>query len=174
MASVSILLLKKLQKLNSLLVSIKHRERPLLLKRCIFLIASKKTKEGSPTSRKMAFMLAKKALVINLLSTGYRNSQKHESTLLHTYVMNEFLRADRSCAPKWRRFRILPNNWPIWTQKVPKEAFRCEQPTSLRVFQKYFVAHVHERSAVKNSFITYVWSKVDSCFFESVYIRALE
>ena len=29
-------------------------------------------------------------------------------------------------------------------------------------FQKYFV--VHERSAVKDSFSTYVWSKVDSCF----------
>ena len=29
-------------------------------------------------------------------------------------------------------------------------------------FQKYFV--VHERSAVKNSFSTYVWSKVDSFF----------
>ena len=28
---------------------------------------------------------------------------------------------------------------------------------------------VHERSAVKNSFSTYVWSKVDSCFCESVY-----
>ena len=24
----------------------------------------------------------------------YRNSQKHESTLLHTYVLNEFLTAD--------------------------------------------------------------------------------
>ena len=31
-----------------------------------------------------------------------------------------------------------------------------------KFFQKYFV--VHERSAVKNSFRTYVWSKVDSCF----------
>ena len=31
----------------------------------------------------------------------YRNSQKHESTLLHTYVLNEFLTADRSCATKY-------------------------------------------------------------------------
>ena len=36
-------------------------------------------------------------------------------------------------------------------------------------FQKYFV--VHERSAVKNLFSTYVWSKVYSCFCESVYIK---
>ena len=35
-------------------------------------------------------------------------------------------------------------------------------------FQKYFV--VHAWSAVKNSFSTYVWSEVDSCFCESVYI----
>ena len=42
---------------------------------------------------------------------------------------------------------------------------RCQKKrnglqTSIRVFQKYFV--VHERSAVKNSFSTYVWSKEDS------------
>ena len=30
----------------------------------------------------------------------YRNSQKHESTLLHTYVLNEFLTADRSFTTK--------------------------------------------------------------------------
>ena len=35
-------------------------------------------------------------------------------------------------------------------------------------FQKYFVAQ--ERSAVKNSFSTYIWSKVDSCFCEAVYL----
>ena len=29
-----------------------------------------------------------------------------------------------------------------------------------------------ERSAVKNSFSTYVWSKVDSCFCEGVYIKS--
>ena len=39
---------------------------------------------------------------------------------------------------------------------------------SIEFFQKYFA--VHERSAVKNSFTTYVWSKVDSCFCESVYV----
>ena len=31
----------------------------------------------------------------------YTASQKHESTLLHTYVMNEFLIADRSCTKKY-------------------------------------------------------------------------
>ena len=29
-------------------------------------------------------------------------------------------------------------NWPIWTQKVPKEAQRCRIPTSIRVFPKIF------------------------------------
>ena len=38
----------------------------------------------------------------------------------------------------------------------------------LEIFQKYFV--VHERSAVKYSFSTYVWSKVDSCFCGAVYL----
>ena len=31
----------------------------------------------------------------------YTASQKHESTLLHTYVLNEFLTADRSCIIKY-------------------------------------------------------------------------
>ena len=31
----------------------------------------------------------------------YRNSQKHESTLLHTYVLNEFLTCYRSCTTKY-------------------------------------------------------------------------
>ena len=31
----------------------------------------------------------------------YRNSQKHESTLLHMYVLNDFLTADRSCTTKY-------------------------------------------------------------------------
>ena len=30
----------------------------------------------------------------------YTDSQKHESTLLHTYVLNEFLTADHSCTTK--------------------------------------------------------------------------
>ena len=29
---------------------------------------------------------------------------------------------------------------------------------------------MHDRSAVKNSYSTYVWSKVDSCFCEALYI----
>ena len=32
-----------------------------------------------------------------LASILYTDSQKHESTLLHTYVVNEFLTADRAC-----------------------------------------------------------------------------
>ena len=31
---------------------------------------------------------------------------------------------------KWRGFLSL-DNWPIWTQKVSKEALRCELPTFL-------------------------------------------
>ena len=30
------------------------------------------------------------------------------------------------------------NDWPIWTQKVPKEAWICELPTSVSVFSKIF------------------------------------
>ena len=33
--------------------------------------------------------------------TKYNAPQKHESTLLHTYVLNEFLTADSSCATKY-------------------------------------------------------------------------
>ena len=45
-------------------------------------------------------------------------------------------------------------------QKVPKE--RCDLPTIIRAFSKYFV--VFERLVVKNSLSTYVWSKLDSFF----------
>jgi len=38
--------------------------------------------------------------------------------------------------------------------------------------KKSFV--VHERSGVKNPFITYVWSKVDSCFCGAVYISRIQ
>ena len=48
--------------------------------------------------------------------------------------------------------------WPIWTQRVPKEAQRCEVPTSISVFQEYFV--VHKRWAVKDSSNTYVFAYV--------------
>ena len=50
-----------------------------------------------------------------------------------------------------------PNNWPIWIQKVPKEALRCDQATFKEFFQKYFV--VHEMWAVKISFSKYVCTK---------------
>ena len=48
---------------------------------------------------------------------------------------------------KCRRFRnsseclkthCASNYWPIWTQTVPKEAYRCGLKTSIRVFQKIF------------------------------------
>ena len=147
----------------------------------------------------------------------YNASQKHESTLLNTYVLTEFLTAGPTVrlqqnifeknlllAPfasklvnysrhseslknvwKWpnRSFwkkmssilssyeslksHCASNRWPIWTQRVPKEAQICELPTCIRVFSKIFV--VHERSAVKNSVSTYVWIKVDSCFCGSLY-----
>ena len=31
----------------------------------------------------------------------YTDSQKHESTLLHTYALNKFLTANRSCTTKY-------------------------------------------------------------------------
>ena len=51
---------------------------------------------------------------------------------------------------------------------MPKEAKRCELPFSIKKFQKNFV--LHERLAVKNSFSKNVWSKVDICFCEAVYV----
>ena len=48
----------------------------------------------------------------------YRNSQKHKSTLLHTYVLNQFLTAERSCTTKY----FFKNSYRIW------------QVTSLRFF----------------------------------------
>ena len=48
----------------------------------------------------------------------YRNSQKHKSTLLHTYVLNEFLTAERSCKTKY-----------LW-----KNSYRSWYLTSLRFF----------------------------------------
>ena len=44
------------------------------------------------------------------LKYNYTASQKHESNLLHTYVLNEFLTADRSCKTNyfWKNsYRIL-------------------------------------------------------------------
>ena len=46
--------------------------------------------------------------------------------------------------------------WPIWMQKVTKEAWRCDLPTSMRFLQKYFV--LQELCTVKNSFSKYIFS----------------
>ena len=35
------------------------------------------------------------------INPKYTASQKHESTLLHTYVLNEFLTANRSCTSQY-------------------------------------------------------------------------
>ena len=40
----------------------------------------------------------------------YTASQKHESTLLHTYVLNEFLTADNSCKTQY----FWKNSYRIW------------------------------------------------------------
>ena len=45
-------------------------------------------------------LLTCEAAIAGNVST-YRNSQKHESTLLHTYVLNEFLTAYRSRKTKY-------------------------------------------------------------------------
>ena len=41
------------------------------------------------------------------LYSYYTDSQKHESTLLHTYVLNEFLTADNSCTTKYFEKSII-------------------------------------------------------------------
>ena len=63
------------------------------------------------------------------------------------------------------------NNWPIWTQKVPKEASRCRLQTFIKVFQRYSV--VHEQSAVENWFSTYVCYAPDGLFWLNLYVRLL-
>ena len=46
---------------------------------------------------------------------------------------------------------------------------RCQKKMwATNFYTSFFV--VYERSAVKNSFSTYVWSKVDSCFCEALYL----
>ena len=50
-----------------------------------------------------------------------------------------------------------------------KKQKKSEQPSFIRVFSKRIV--VLERSAVKNSFGTYVWIEVDSCFCEALYVQ---
>ena len=42
------------------------------------------------------------------------------------------------------------------------------------VFAKTFGCTVHERSAVTNSFSTYVWSKVDSCFARQCILKTTD
>ena len=39
----------------------------------------------------------------------YNPLQKHESTLLHTYELNEYLAADRSCTTKYFRKNLISN-----------------------------------------------------------------
>ena len=48
----------------------------------------------------------------------------------------------------------------IWTQKVPKEAWRCELPTSIRVFSKTFCCTWTVGCQKFVQYIRYVWSKV--------------
>ena len=45
-----------------------------------------------------------------LLGALYTALQKHESTLLHTYVLNDFLTADRSCTTKYFAKTLIDNN----------------------------------------------------------------
>ena len=76
---------------------------------------------------------------------------------------------------KWRRFRILPKVWSLTSPRIidqfghktcQKKRKDVSYPLLLDFFQKHSV--IHERSAVKNSLSTYVWSKIDSCFCEAV------
>ena len=57
-------------------------------------------------------------------------------------------------------------NWPIWT---PKEALRCELPTSFGVFSKIFLLYTNGWLSKIRSVHTY-GTKLDSCFCEAVYL----
>ena len=51
-----------------------------------------------------------RALIVAYSNKAYNSSQKYESTLLHTYVLNEFLRADRSFTTKY----FWKNSYESW------------------------------------------------------------
>ena len=63
-----------------------------------------------------------------------------------------------------RKFKVslTSTSGTIWTHKLPKEAQRCELPISTR-FKFLFCC-------IERSFSAYVWSKVDSCFCEALYM----
>ena len=76
----------------------------------------------------------------------YNASQKHESTLLHMYVLNEFLTADRSCTAKH-----------FW-----KNSFRSFKFTYLHFFwhllRKKLVNYSRHSESLK-----YVWKSTNRC-----------
>ena len=56
---------------------------------------------GLPTVGKVSFLF---------ITLSYTASQEHESTLLHTDVLDEFLTADHSCTTKY----FLKNSYQSW------------------------------------------------------------
>ena len=54
-------------------------------------------------------IIRNETLNILYVTTLPRKNQKHESTLLHFYVLNEFLKADRSCTAKYFWKTVIEN-----------------------------------------------------------------
>ena len=124
----------------------------------------------------------------------YNASQKYEFTLLHilriywTNISHLTVHLQQNISEKSPRevgsshfftsisnsseslkSHCASNTWTIWTKKVPKEALRCELPTSFRVFFKNTLLYMNgQLSKISLVHTTYAWSKVDSCFCEDV------
>ena len=77
--------------------SLIRRQRLILAKKFLFLVVSKPISSFFLAYCCLIYTANKKAVQ----GITYRNSQKHESTLLHKYVLNKFLTADRSCTTKY-------------------------------------------------------------------------
>ena len=82
------------------------------------------------------------------------------------WVFDFFLKTVKSLFSKSLKSHCDLNNFlPIWTQKLPIEAYRVELSTFIRAFQKYFV--VYERERERNQFFWAYYLKL--CEMVTVY-----
>ena len=79
-----------------------------------------------------------------------------------------FENGDFTVLKHFQRLTVSPKIDQFGRKRCQKKRKDVSHQLLWQLLQKYFV--VHERSAVKNSFSTYIWSKVDSCFCEAVYV----
>ena len=82
----------------------------------------------------------------------YRFNQNKPSGAYHTYVLNEFLTAESSCTTKYFEKTHIEGCSPYLYASFGSKEF----------YEKYFV--IHEQSAIKNSFSTYLCYTLDGLF----------